>query len=275
MESQNTGFNDENDTGFCLVAENCPVKGGCMKKLTMIMTVASLLAGVLTVVYAQNPVAPDKMAEVRAEVAKGDLAQEKKEFDSAANHYEKALRYDRENTEVINKLGVAELRMHDYRHARKNFLKALKYDPQFFTAMNNMGVVEILDKKYKSAVSYLKQALALNEQNAHTHLNLGEAWLGLNEVDHAMNEYTRALELDADVLSTDLGGVQAQVYTPEQRARIDYLIAKSYMHRNNPEGALEYLTRAKELHYPNMHDVLNDQTFAPLWKDPRLAKIVK
>jgi Tfp pilus assembly protein PilF len=233
------------------------------------------MVGVLTPAYAQNSVAPDKMTEARAEDAKGDQAQQNREFESAAHHYEKALSYDRENAEIINKLGVAELRMNDHKQARKNFTKALKYNPQLSTAMNNLGVVDILDKKYNSAISYLKQSLALDEENPHTHVNLAEAWLGLGDVTRAMNEYTRALELDADVLSTGAGEAQAQVYTPEQRARIDYLIAKMYMQRNNPAGALDYLGRAKELNYRNLHDVYNDQTFAPLWKDPRLEKIVK
>ncbi len=246
-----------------------------MKKLALMLVVATLLGGVAQLVGAQKTIANDKLTEARAEEAKGDQAQQNKDFESSVSHYEKALRFDRENAVLYNKLGVSQLRLKDYKHARKSFLKSLQYDPKLFNAMNNLGVVDILDKKYKSAVDYLKQALALDEENAHTHLNLAEAWLGMHEVPRAMNEYTRALELDADVLSTSPGGVQAQIYTPEQRARIDYLIAKLYIQRNNSEGALDYLGRAKELNYHNLHDVYTDQAFAPLWKDPRLAKIVK
>ncbi len=246
-----------------------------MKKLAMRMAVATLLAGTALLVCAQSAVTPDKMTEVRAEVAKGDQAQQKREFDSAAYHYENALRYDRQNAEIINKLGIAQLRMNDYKQARKNFTRALKYNPQLATAMNNLGVVDVLEKKYTPAIIVLKQSLALDEENPHTHVNLAEAWLGMGDVGRAMTEYTRALELDADVLSAGTEGTQAQVYTPEQRARIDYLIAKLYIQRNNPAGALDYLGRAKELNYRDLHDVYNDQAFAPLWNDPRLIKIVK
>jgi tetratricopeptide (TPR) repeat protein len=99
--------------------------------------------------------------------------------------------------------------------------------------------------------------------------------MGLAEVDYAMTEYARALELDADVLSTSPEGVVAQVSTPEQRARISFLIAKSYMKRGNIEGALEYLRRAKEGNYPEMASVWKDPAFTALWTDPRLPKIVK
>jgi tetratricopeptide (TPR) repeat protein len=132
-----------------------------------------------------------------------------------------------------------------------------------------------MDKKYKSAIGHFKEALALDESNAHTHINLAEAWMGRGEIDHAMTEYARALELDADVLSTNPEGVQAQVVTEGQRARVSFMIAKMYMKRGNLDGALEYLRRAKDLHYPDMGKVYKDPDFTALWNDPRLPKIVK
>ena len=138
-----------------------------------------------------------------------------------------------------------------------------------------MGVLDLLDRRYKASISYFKQALALDEIECAHPLNLAEAWMGLGEVDRAMTEYARALELDADVLSTSPEGIVAQFRTPEQRARVSFLIAKLYMKRGNIDGALEYLRRAKEQHYRDLAKVYTDPDFAPLWKDPRLAKIVK
>jgi tetratricopeptide (TPR) repeat protein len=99
--------------------------------------------------------------------------------------------------------------------------------------------------------------------------------MGLGETDRAMTEYGRALELDADILSSTQEGIIAQVATPEQRARIAFLIAKSYMKRGNIEGALDSLRKAKELRYPDLAKVYSDPVFTALWEDPRLAKIVK
>jgi cytochrome c-type biogenesis protein CcmH/NrfG len=65
------------------------------------------------------------------------------------------------------------------------------------------------------------------------------------------------------------------VATPAQRARIAFLIAKSYMKRGNIDGALDSLRKAKELHYPDLSKVYSDPAFTALWEDPRLAKIVK
>jgi tetratricopeptide (TPR) repeat protein len=115
----------------------------------------------------------------------------------------------------------------------------------------------------------------LQETNAAAHLNMAEAWFGLGEVDRAMTEYARALELNADILTNSPGSVVTHVSTPEQRARVDFTIAKAYAKRGNIEGALEYLRRAKEDRYPDLAKVYTDQTFAALWEDPRLEKIVK
>ncbi len=119
----------------------------------------------------------------------------------------------------------------------------MKLDPQLISAVNNLGAVALMDRKYKAAANYFKQALAMDESVAATHLNLAESWMGMGEVDYAMTEYTRALELDADILTTNDEGVIAQVATPQQRARIAYLIAKVYIKRGNVDGALVSLAR--------------------------------
>jgi tetratricopeptide (TPR) repeat protein len=248
-----------------------------MKKLVLM-----LIAGLL--IYAgpygrtdptPNPAANDQQAGAMKAEERGDLARLRENYSLAAAYYYAALRVSRQDASLYNKLGVVELQQGQRGQARKNFTLALKYDPKFISAVNNLGAVALLDRKYKPAIGYFKQALAMDETVAATHLNLAEAWMGLGETDRAMTEYGRALELDADVLSRNQGGVIAQVATPEQRARIAFLIAKSYMKRGNIEGALDSLRKAKELRYPELSKVYSDPVFTALWEDPRLAKIVK
>jgi tetratricopeptide (TPR) repeat protein len=194
---------------------------------------------------------------------------------TAAINYQNALRLDPQNPELYNKLGIAQLKLDNRGAARKSFNQAVKHDPRNTTALNNLGALALLDKKYKPALRYLKEALALDESNSSAHLNMAGVWMGMNQLDRAMTEYSRALELNPDLLTDDEGGLIAQVRTPEQRARISYLIAKAYAKRGNLDGALDYLRRAKADRFPNMANVYTDQEFAPLWADPRLAKIVK
>ncbi len=217
----------------------------------------------------------DKLEAARTAEMKGDLARIRSNYAAAASHYLSAVRIDRQDPELYNKLGIVELQLGERGAARKHFAQALKYDHRNVAALNNLGAVACLDRKYKPAIRYLKQALALDESNASAHLNMAEAWIGLGEVDRAMTEYARALELDVNIMSSSPEGVVAQISTPEQRARVSFVIARAYAKRGDIEGALEYLRRAKEGRYPDLAKVYTDQEFAALWPDPRLAKIVK
>jgi tetratricopeptide (TPR) repeat protein len=249
-----------------------------MRRLVTILAAMGL--AICAAAYASTELVPDlpkvdRFEAVKSAELKGDLARVHENYWIAVSYYQQALRADPQNAELNNKLGIVELKLNNRIPARKQFLLAVKYDPRNVSALNNLGAVSYLDKKYKPAVRYLKQALALDESSAPSHLNLAEAWMGMGQVDHAMTEYTRALELDADILNANNGGTIAQVTTPEQRARVSFLIAKAYAKRGNIEGALEYLGRAKDGHFPELANVYSDQDFSALWQDPRLAKIVK
>lgn len=216
-----------------------------------------------------------RLEAAKAAEDRGDVARARGDFQIAASWYGQAVSKNRKSSELYNKLGIVQLKLHENDAARKNFERALKLDPQNASLLNNLGAVACLDKKYKNAIKHLKRALALDETMASAHLNIAEAWLGLKDVDRAMTEYARALELDPDILDSGRGGVVAQISTPQQRARINYLIAKAFAKRGNLESALDYLERAKEGRYPEMKQVYNEQEFAMLWTDPRLQKIVK
>lgn len=215
------------------------------------------------------------MQAARAAEEKGDLARFRNELQVAVADYQVAIRLDSQNSGLYNKLGIVQFRLGDHPGARRSFSQSIKLNPRNTLALNNIGALAVVDRKYKTAVRYLKESLALDELNASAHLNIAEAWVGLKHIDRAMTEYSRALELDPDIISPSENGVMAQVRTAEQQARINFLIAKAYAKRGNVDGALDFLQRAKNGRYPNLGDVYSDQEFAALWTDPRLAKIVK
>jgi tetratricopeptide (TPR) repeat protein len=243
------------------------------------MVMATVLGfGAAGYVSAEDPADATKVDKPNAAASaemKGDLARVRNNYDTAISYYMTALRAAPKDSNLFNKLGITELQLHQPGAANKYFKQALKYDPRNARALNNLGAVAFLNKKFNPAVRYYKQALALDEQNASFHLNIAEAWLSLDQTDRAMTEYARALELDADILNSSQEGSIAQVRTPEQRARVSFMIAKAYAKRGNIEGALEYLNRAKTDRFPDLAQVYSDQDFAPVWQDPRLAKIVK
>ncbi|MGA7885971.1 MAG: tetratricopeptide repeat protein [Acidobacteriaceae bacterium] len=207
---------------------------------------------------------------------KAEIARARGDYGAALDWYRAALTGDRNNPALYNGLGIVELKLGDTESARWAFERALKIDGKDANTLNNLGAVYCLEQRYKPAVKYLKKALALNEPVAATHVNLAEAWMGQRKLDRAMTEYARALELDPDILDSATNeGMVAQISTPEQRALISFLIARAYARRGNVDQALEYLQRAKELHYAELANVYAEPEFAGLWKDPRLTAIVK
>ena len=249
-----------------------------MKKFAML--IMSFGLALCPALYASSDPIADPSGETKLEAAKsaevrGDHERTQHNYTGAISYYLDAVKNAPQDAMLYNKLGIAQLQSGSQRNARKYFGMALKHDSRNVVALNNLGAVACIDGKYKSAVHYLKQALALDETDATAHLNMAEAWVGLKEMDRAMTEYSRALELDADILSNSLDGVVAQVHTPEQRALISFLIAKAYAKRGNIDGALEYLRRAKDDRYPDLSKVYDEPEFAAMVQDPRLEKIVK
>jgi tetratricopeptide (TPR) repeat protein len=250
-----------------------------MRTPILILATATLLALPSATAWAgpspASPIADTRQQTAKDYELKGDIARAREQFSSAVDWYSTALRFDNRDSGLYIKLGIANMKLGNMDDARKAFTTAVKRDPSNVDALNNLGAVYCLQRKYRPSVRYLKQALALDESKAATHLNLAEAWMGQHQTDRAMTEYARALELDADILNTDKEGVFAQVATPEQKALVTFMIAKAYAKRGNLEGALDFLRQAKEQHYHDLASVYTDAAFAPLLKDPRLAAIVK
>jgi len=249
-----------------------------MKKLLIILTAMSLMS--CAAAYGWRAPMRDLPKGISLETAsaaeqKGDIARARSDYLSAVAYYQRALRAGTPDSQLYNKLGIAQLKLRDNSAARKSFLAAIKTDPHNAIALNNLGALMCLEKKYKAALNYEKQALELDEENPAFHVNMAETWAGLSQIDRAMTEYARALELNPDVFSSSEDGMIAQVKSPEQLARMNYLIARIYARKGNLEGALDYLRRAKNGHYPQLDDVYVDKEFSSLWQDPRLGTIVK
>jgi Flp pilus assembly protein TadD len=216
----------------------------------------------------------DKMTVGELEKA-GDQARSVKDYSLAIDYFQAALRKDRKNAVIYNKLGLAELRKDDLSSARLHFERAVKLNSKYAEAVNNMGAIDYMRKNYGSAAKYFKKAVALSETDATFHVNLGAAWFSQKKMDRAIAEYMRAMELDPDALRHDnRTGISAQISSPEERAQYSYLLAKAYAKRGDIEGCLQCLKRAKEDGYRNLANVYKDEEFSRLRDNPKLQEVV-
>ncbi len=220
-----------------------------------------------------DPPAPDATAadlEARAEQMRAS-----KLYLDALDYYRAALTKEANSARLLNKIGITELMMQRYREAKKSFDLAIKADRKFADAYNNRGVVFYEEQKYGPAIKDYRRAIAIDGTSASFFSNLGAALFAKKQFDPAVTAYNHALALDPDVFErTSRGGVQAQLPSPGDRARYDFLVAKLYAKMGYSDRSLEYLKKALEAGYKDFNDVYKDTEFAELRKDKRFVELM-
>jgi tetratricopeptide (TPR) repeat protein len=222
---------------------------------------------------AVDPPAADATAadlELQADRLRGE-----KLYLDALDYYHAALAKKANDPRLWNKVGITELMMQRYKEARKSFERAIRADQEFADAYNNLGVVLYEDKRYGAALKQYEKAIAKDSSSASFFSNLGAAYFSKRNFEPAVAAYQHALELDPDVFErTSRSGVQAQLPSPEDRARYDYTVARLYAKMGLSDQSLEYLKKAMEAGYRDMKNVYKDEEFAQLRKSQRFAELM-
>jgi tetratricopeptide (TPR) repeat protein len=204
-----------------------------------------------------------------------DRLRAEKLYLDALDYYRAALNKKENDPRLLNKIGITELMMQRYKEARKSFERAIRYDRQFADAYNNLGVILYESRRYGAAVKEYEKAIAVDNSSASFFNNLGAAYFSKRQFEPAVAAYQHALELDPDVFNrTSRGGIQAQLPSPEDRARYDYTVAKLFAKMGFPDQSLEYLKKAREDGYKDLKNVYKDIEFAQLRKNPRFTELM-
>jgi len=224
-------------------------------------------------VRAIDPPAPDATAADLERQA--DRLREDKLYLDALDYYHAALGKKPNDARLLNKIGITELMTQHYKEARKSFERSIRSDHEFADAYNNLGVILYESKKYGAAIKQYERAIAKDSDSASFYSNLGAAYFSKREFEPAVAAYQHALEMDPDVfMRTSRTGVQAQLPSPEDRARYDYTVAKLYAKMGLSDQSLEYLKKAMEDGYKDLKNVYKDVEFAQLRKNPRFTELM-
>ena len=206
---------------------------------------------------------------------RGDELRVEKAYLDALDYYRAALAKNPKNAAVYNKAGIAELLLQRYKEAGKDFEHAIHSDHKFADAINNLGVIDYEAKKYGKAIRQYEKAIREQPDSASFYSNLGAAYFGKKEFERASQAYTKAMELDPAILErTSHNGISAQLPSPEDRARYDYIIAKLWAKTGDRDRSLLYLRRAMEEGYKGIDDVYKDPEFAGLREDTRFTELM-
>jgi tetratricopeptide (TPR) repeat protein len=262
----------------------------CRNACLMVLVISSVLLISSTVALAQVShseqvqIAPPLIRAIdppAKDASAADLEQQADKLRSdklyldALDYYHAALNKKTNDARLWNKIGITELMMQRYKDARKSFERAIRADRQYPDAYNNLGVIFYEGRKYGAAVKTYQKAIALDSNSASFFNNLGAAYFSKREFEAAVVAYQHALEIDPEVFErTSRGGVQAQLPSPEDRARYDYTVAKLYAKMGFSEQSLEYLRKAMEAGYKDLKNVYKDVEFAQLRKNPRFTELM-
>jgi tetratricopeptide (TPR) repeat protein len=206
---------------------------------------------------------------------RGDELRVEKNYLDALDYYRAALAKNKNNAKIYNKAGIAELLMQRFKEAGKDFERAVHFDHHLADAVNNLGVIDYEAKKYGKAVKQYTKALQLQPDSASFYSNMGAAFFGKKEFEKASEAYTKAMQIDPTILErTSHNGISAQLPSPEDRARYDYVIAKLWAKAGDRDRSLLYLRRAMEEGYKGINDVYKDPEFTGLRSDTRFATLM-
>ena len=163
-----------------------------MKTLIMTVAILVIVVGFAGTTFGQT-VPPQPAANLNAmtiaELEKaGDAARAAKDYEQAIDCFETAIRKDKKNAVLYNKLGLSQLKAGKNAEARSSFEKSAKRNSKYADAVNNLGAVYFVQRNMGQATRYFKKAVALEESRPAFHVNLGAAWFGQNKLERAMAE---------------------------------------------------------------------------------------
>lgn len=218
---------------------------------------------------------PSPAASAKELETRGDQLRAEKNYIDALDYYQSALAKMSNTAPLFNKAGITNLMLQRLKEAKKNFERAIKIDHKLADAYNNLGVIYYLDKNYGKAIKQYEKAIRLSPDTASYYSNMGASYFARKDFEKAAIAYQQALQYDPDVLErTSRSGVTAQLPSPQDRARYDYVMAKLYAKMGSTERCLDHLRRAIEEGYKDIENVYKDAEFADLRNDPRFTQLM-
>jgi tetratricopeptide (TPR) repeat protein len=133
-------------------------------------------------------------------------------FEKAIDVLQKAISLNPKYGPAYVNVGFCYTAMKEFGESRKWFEKAIKvidtsetlYRVQLADANKMIGLCYLVEKKdydnpnkkWEEGAAYLERALKYKEDDANTHVWLGQAYQNLQKKDDAIKHYHRALKLD-------------------------------------------------------------------------------
>jgi tetratricopeptide (TPR) repeat protein len=131
----------------------------------------------------------------------------------------------------------------DIEKARQSLKKAIALDDEFHYGYQQLGFSYLNQKPndFGKAVQNMRQAVKLVPESTRAYINLGDAWRGNAKLKMARQNYSKAIEKDAENALAYLKRAHTNVFLDDiEQARMDYQKAVELASEVNQSGYSNY-----------------------------------
>ncbi len=215
----------------------------------------------------------ETLAEVTLLERRADSFLARKMFEDAIIEYQRALKINKYNPSIANRLGIAYHQSQRLRDAERQYKAALKINPYYLQALNNLGSVEYTRKRYRRAMNYYAKALEISPNSATILQNFGSCLFAVEQWERGLAVYIRALQIDPNLFN-HTGGFGTLIQTAQRNESLaSYYMAKVFAASGDKDRAMSFLFRAVEEGFDNS-EMLDDPAFGLLADDARFAQLL-
>lgn len=179
--------------------------------------------------------------EVGEHVARAKSLLQSGDIEGAKRHLEIALELDPNDTEALSQMGILLCRQGDCESGVILLEDAARGEPSSSSAQFNLGIAYMGLERYQDAARHFRILVSLNPENADSWYRYGRALQAAGDLDNALEQYSRCLELDPNMALAMFDSAVVLVNlgrAAEARKHLAHLI-------NEPDGQLA--TQAKAL----------------------------
>ena len=217
---------------------------------------------------------PDSiLKEVTLIERRADSFLARKMFEDAIIEYQRALKINKYNPSIANRLGIAYHQSQRLREAEKQYKAALKINPYYLQALNNLGSVEYTKRRFRRAMNYYTKALDITPNSPTVLQNIGSCLFAMERYEDGLAVYIRALQIDPNLFD-HRGGFGTLIQTAQRNeALTNFYMAKVFASNGDKDRAMSFIFRAVEEGFDNTK-MLADPAFSILTDDPRFVQLM-
>ena len=131
-------------------------------------------------------------------IDKADIAFDENDFQKALALLIEADNKEKDNSEVLFKIGYILQQTNDNDEALKYYKKAIELDKENEFIHNSIASIYRANQEFTSAKIHLKDSLAIDDSNPITYYNYGNLLVDMAQYDEAMQMYEKAIELNPE-----------------------------------------------------------------------------